>query len=356
VVYDVFGWTRDGLIDELGRRYGKGAFHADALFRHLYSSGTADVRSLDEFRPAPGLAKRIAEDLRVELPSIVSRQDDGGTRKFTLPTADGNRTESVVIPMDDWNTLCVSSQLGCARGCAFCQTARMGLIRNLAAAEIVVQWAVVRHVLGLPVRNLVFMGMGEPFDNFDAVLDAIDILSDPRGADIPKRRISLSTVGHVEGIERLTRLDRKQPEKAWRSLHLAVSLNAPDDALRERLMPVNRIWPLERLKAALVDAPQSKNKDALYIEYVLIPGVNDREVHADRLIEWMDGLEAKVNLIPYHPRRQSPWQAPDDDDLQRFHRRIRESGRECRTRRSRGKGIEAACGMLGGPPRAASSE
>ncbi|MCK5249829.1 MAG: radical SAM protein, partial [Spirochaetaceae bacterium] len=192
-----------------------------------------------------------------------------------------------------------------------------------------------------------FMGMGEPFDNFDAVILAIDILSDQRGAAIPKRRISISTSGHVDGIRRLMELENRFPDRAYRTIHLAVSLNASNDIIRSRLMPINRVWPMKELKSALLNSPQSRIKDALYFEYVIIPGVNDDIKHADELNLWMEGMEAKVNLIPYHPTGSSLWSAPDEESLKLFHSVVRSSGRECRTRKSRGKGIEAACGMLG---------
>jgi 23S rRNA (adenine2503-C2)-methyltransferase len=342
-----FDRSRNELIRDFKELYGKGPYHAEAFFRHLYQEGTADVVGVPEFLPVPDLARRVGEDFSVEIPDIGANVDDGGTRKFTLCLSDGALTESVLIPMAEWHTLCVSSQVGCARGCSFCETAQMGLIRNLSTAEIVSQWASVKFGMSLIPRNLVFMGMGEPFDNFANVMRAVDIFSDPKGPGVPKRRISISTSGHVDGIRKLTELERRYPDRAYRTLHLAVSLNAPTDRVRSSLMPINKIWPLGVLKSALLDAPQSRIKDALFFEYVLIPGVNDSQDDADKLIQWMDGLEAKVNLIPYHPRSSSPWPAPSDDSLDRFFNIIRSSGRECRTRKSKGKGIQAACGMLG---------
>lgn len=342
-----FGYTFDELTSYFARNYSKGPFHSAALFKHLYSIGNADVSELPDFIPAPDLARRITEDFKVKLPEIQEQVDNSGTQKFSLGMADGAFTESVIIPMAEWDTLCISSQVGCSRGCVFCETARMGLLRNLTTEEIISQWAAVRFHIGKSPRNIVFMGMGEPFDNFDSVIKSIDILSDQRGAGIPKRRISISTSGHVDGIRKLTELEHKYPERAYRTLHLAVSLNAPDDVIRNSLMPINRIWPMSELKAALVDAPQSGIKDSLYFEYVLIPGVNDDVRHAEKIVEWMDGLTAKVNLIPYHPTGASIWTEPDEESVNRFHKTIRSSGRECRTRASRGKGIDAACGMLG---------
>lgn len=347
VSINCFGYSFEDLTRYFTRNYGKGRFHAAALFKQLYSNGNAEVSELPDFAAAPDLARRIEQDFEVVLPEIQDQVDTSGTQKFTLGMADGAFTESVIIPMAEWDTLCISSQVGCSRGCVFCETGRMGLMRNLTTEEVISQWAAVRFRIQKIPRNIVFMGMGEPFDNFDSVMKTIDILSDQRGAAIPKRRISISTSGHVDGIRRLTALEHKYPEKAYRTLHLAVSLNAPDDVIRSNLMPINRIWPMSDLKAVLLDAPQSRIKDSLYFEYVLIPGVNDEPKHAEKIVKWMDGLTAKVNLIPYHPTGTSPWTEPENETINRFHEIIRASGRECRTRGSRGKGIDAACGMLG---------
>ncbi len=342
-----FGYSMDELIVFFGSEYGKGAYHAEALFRQLYTGGNAEVSGTQEYRPAAELAEKVERDFKVCLPEVGMSQDDAGTRKFSLSLEDGAITESVIIPMVESETLCISSQVGCSRGCTFCETAGMGLLRNLKTDEIIAQWAVAHFDLGTKPRNIVFMGMGEPFDNFDAVIRAVDILSDQRGAAIPKRRISISTSGHVVGIRQLMELENRFPDRGYRTIRLAVSLNASNDDIRSRLMPINRIWSMKELKSALLDSPQSHKKDALYFEYVLIPGVNDDEQHADELNRWMEGMVAKVNLIPYHPTGSSPWSEPDEESLKLFHSVILSSGRECRTRRSRGKGIEAACGMLG---------
>jgi len=346
--YEIFGYTFKELEDIFKSEYSKGLYHSSALFKHLYKEGSTDVSGLPEYEKSPDLAGRVEKRFPLKLPRLPVIIEDSGTRKFTLQLKDGTLSESVLIPMSRWHTLCVSSQIGCSRGCAFCETARMGLIRNLDPREIVVQWAVSEFRLGVSPRNIVFMGMGEPFDNFDNVIKSIDILSDPRGPGIPKRRISVSTAGHAEGIKRLSELDKKYPDKAYRTIHLAVSLNASNNTLRDKLMPINRIWPMETLKEALINTPQSKNKDALYYEYVLISGVNDSPENAGELVSWLEGLSGKVNLIPYHKRGASDkWDSPDDKTINKFLEIILASGRECRVRRSRGRKIEAACGMLG---------
>ena len=342
-----FGYRFDELIEYFSSHYGKGAYHAQVLFQQLYSEGNASVSQKKEYRLSENLARLVEQDFQVSLPRIDRFPDIEGTLKFTLLLEDSLLTESVLIPMSEWETLCLSSQVGCGRGCSFCETGAMGLRRDLKTEEIVAQWAAARFTIGRNPRNIVFMGMGEPFDNFDQVMRAVDIFSDQRGAGIPKRRISISTSGHVEGIRRLSELEGRFPERAYRTLHLAVSLNASNDRIRNELMPINRIWPMAELKSALKDSPQFGVKDALYFEYVLIPGVNDKNEHAEELVKWMDGLTAKVNLIPYHPVDAFPWSAADDSTVDRFHHILRNSGIECRTRKSRGKGIQAACGMLG---------
>jgi len=342
-----YGYRYEDLKDYFSSEYGKGAYHALALFRQLYTAGNASVSGKEEYRLSRELAGKVERDFKIKLPGFQELIDEEGTLKFSLLLEDGSLTESVLIPMSEWETLCLSSQVGCSRGCNFCETGAMGLVRNLKTEEIVAQWASARFGIGRVPRNIVFMGMGEPFDNFDEVIRAVDIFSDQRGAGIPKRRISISTSGHVEGIRRLSEIEHRHPERAYRTIHLAVSLNAPNDEVRNELMPINRIWPMAELKAALIDSPQFSIKDALYFEYVLIPGVNDKDSHAHELVKWMDGLSAKVNLIPYHPVDSYPMPAADDAMVNRFHQILRSSDIECRTRRSRGKGIKAACGMLG---------
>ena len=342
------GFTPDELTNYFKRTYGKGSYHAAALFRHIYSTGNADIRNVPEYRQSLELAKAVSADFSLVLPKVAKTLSADRTRKFSLLLTDSHTCECVLLPMNGWSTLCISSQIGCARACAFCATGRMGLVRNLATEEIVAQWAAARFVMHEKPRNIVFMGMGEPFDNFDKVVHAIRILSNPNGPNIPKRRISISTAGHVEGIRALTELEKRHGEEAWRTLRLCISINAPGDELRNRLMPINRIWPLQTLKQTLMDSPQAADDDTLHFEYVLIPGINDSPEQAGKLLEWLDGLGGKINLIPHHPTNSDSWGTPNQETINRFHSIIRASGRECRTRRSRGEDIAAACGMLGG--------
>jgi 23S rRNA (adenine2503-C2)-methyltransferase len=269
--------------------------------------------------------------------------------------------ESVLIPMIGGSgtrtyTLCISSQVGCAMGCTFCETAQMGLIRSLTPSEIVGQWYAARHVVGVAPKNIVFMGMGEPMDNYDNVIQAVAVLKDHNGAGVPISNITISTVGRVDGIRKLAEQIKND---GWHRLNLALSLNAPNDAVRSEIMPVNRKWRLEELQEALLAWPKfAGNK--LCIEYVLIPGVNDRPEHVGEIAEFMrpfkvtgpDGLptrkpRALINLIPYNPRRNSPWPAPREEDVDTFLSALIAAGVFAKRRRTKGRSMMGACGQLG---------
>jgi len=286
---------------------------------------------------------------------IIRHKRDGELIKFVQRTPDGLETESVIIPMSkggrNWHSLCVSSQVGCRMGCTFCETAQLGLLRNLSAAEIVGQVIAARREFGVEVRKIVFMGMGEPFDNFDAVVQAVRVLTDPYGLSLSKRQITISTVGRVEGIRRLASL-------GWQYLQLAVSLNAPNDEVRSQIMPVNRAEPMAALREAMVEYPLRRNM-YLMVEYVLIPGVNDAAEHARELAVYLRPVKCCVNVIPYNPRRESPWPAPTDETVIAFLQNLRDAGQFCKRRITKGRDLMAACGQLGNrelrPNRAAGS-
>jgi 23S rRNA (adenine2503-C2)-methyltransferase len=228
-------------------------------------------------------------------------------------------------------------------GCVFCRTGAYGLIRNLAADEIVGQVYAARHVLGRKVDNIVFMGMGEPLDNFDGVAQAIRVLSDQRGLNIAHSRMTVSTAGLPAGIRRLG-------AQAWPTLHLAISLNAANDDLRSQLMPINRRYPLAVLRQALHSYPL-RNKAVLLIEYVLLKGVNDAPAQAVELARFLDGLPVRVNVIRYNPGPCGPFERPTEDDCRRFCNWLAGEGLFVRVRASHGRSILAACGQLGGPAR-----
>jgi 23S rRNA (adenine2503-C2)-methyltransferase len=355
---DILGFHFDGLAAEFERRFGKGAYHAGALFRSLYRKGEPDPGPLPEFAANPALAQSVRGAFRYRLPEASGRSGDGETGsptetyKFLLRLRDGLESESVVIPMRQYKSLCVSSQVGCKMGCTFCETAKMGYLRSLDASEIVAQVMYARHVLKEPIENIVFMGMGEPMDNLDNVLQAVRILCDQRGLNIAQSAITISTVGHVDGIRRLARAMSEPPASdshgsGFTRLRLAVSLNAPNDAIRSRMMPINRQWPLAELKQALRDFPLNRKGDFLFMEYVLIAGVNDSEEHALQVAEYLRDLKACVNLIPYNPGLDATLGRPGKEGVARFYHWLMEAGQYCRVRGTKGKDAMAACGQLG---------
>ncbi len=336
---ELFGITCGELADQLAQRYGRGLHHAAAIYRGAFQKGCTRFDEAPEFARSPELARRIAADLRLPACRIVATREVAGVLKFATALGDGRIIESVVIPAAGRTTLCVSSQVGCRMGCRFCATGAMGFGRNLSSAEIVWQAWAARFVLAAPVDNVVFMGMGEPLDNFDHVAQALRVMGDQRGLDIAPRRITLSSAGHADGIRRLARLGLP-------NLRLAVSLNAADDRLRSRLMPINRRYPLARLKAALQAFPTGRGGVVL-VEYVLLAGVNDARQDAAKLAAYLTGLAVRVNLIAYNGEAASGFAAPPPAHVERFCHWLADEGVFFCRRRPRGRDLLAACGQLG---------
>jgi 23S rRNA (adenine2503-C2)-methyltransferase len=328
---NVLGMTFDELADAASPRPGAVRPLRDA-YKQFMRGETTEVT-----------IARSSVTLKAEVHPVVRHQRDGELIKFVQGTPDGLEIESVIVPMyratRTWKSLCVSSQIGCARGCAFCETARLGLLRQLSAAEIVGQVVAARREFSAQIRNVVFMGMGEPLDNFDAVVQAIRILSDRSGPSIGKSQICISTAGRIEGIRRLAEL-------GWRRLNLAVSLNAPNDEIRSRLMPINAREPMAALREALLAYPL-RSCQFFMIEYVLIRGVNDAREHALELAEYLRPVKCCVNVIPYNPRPDSTFEAPAEQGVQDFLSWLQEAGQFCKRRLTKGQERMAACGQLG---------
>jgi 23S rRNA (adenine2503-C2)-methyltransferase len=327
------------LASEFQKRYGKGAYHAAAVFREVFVKGNVDYGEAPEFIRSKGFYERLREDLEIDATPVCETKREGDVTKFATLLRDGLKIESVVIPMATHATLCVSTQAGCKMGCKFCETGRMGFSRNLTTEEIAAQVFKAKFLFGADIRNIVFMGMGEPLDNFDNVVRSILVMEDQRGFDISKRYISVSTAGRVDGIRRLAALN-------WPRLNLAVSLNAPNDRIRSRIMPINDKYPMAALREAMIDFPAKKN-GAVYVEYVLIKNVNDEREHARELAEYLRPVRAKVNLIPYNPGKRPLFDPPDEEEVDRFLEWLVEERVFVRKRSSKGRGIMAACGQLG---------
>jgi 23S rRNA (adenine2503-C2)-methyltransferase len=330
---NLIGYTFEDIYNLVRQAIPGGKQKAKQLFSRLYKEGSWEIGDGNIF----------------ELPPVSLSVEEGGTVKFLLKLEDGLETESIILPMAGrYNTLCVSSQVGCRWGCAFCETGKMGILRNLTKAEILAQFMTAELVYKKPIRNIVFMGMGEALDNFDNVMGAIDIFTHPWAMNMPKKSICISTVGNVEGIDRLTELSERKPEQHYHKLHLAVSLNGADDELRNKLMPVNRRWPLDQLQEALKRTRQYGKKDLLYFEYILIKGETDGEENARKLITIAKEFPGiTINLIPFNPGRNSSFEKTEPTERERFHAQLLEGGIRAFTRISQGERIMAACGQLG---------
>ena len=335
----ILGLTCDDLTHCLKDQFGKGEFHAKAVMRKIFLHGHSDFEQNPAFSRSGNMASSISNALRILSLQIVEKVQDENVIKWTGRLPDGHCIESVIIPMLYHHTLCISSQVGCRMGCRFCQTGQMGFVRNLTAEEIVAQVYTAIFELNAPIRNIVFMGMGEPMDNFDAVIKAIQVLTDPHGFDFPKKFITISTAGHVTGINKLA---ESYPD----SLHLAISINAANDPLRDQIMPINRKFPLNKLQKTLKAYPL-KSRGVLFIEYVLIKNVNDSQAHADELAEFVSPLKVRINLIPYNAQPNIDLKSPSSTELSQFCDWLIQRNLYVRKRATKGQRVMAACGQLG---------
>jgi 23S rRNA (adenine2503-C2)-methyltransferase len=332
---DLLGLSRELLAETLAPVVDR-PFRARQIYQALYERGVSDLAELTELPRE--LRVRLAERFRVGLPAVSSRHVSAdGTAKFLFRLRDGATIEAVDIPDRGRHTLCISSQAGCALACAFCVTGYWGAGRHLTAGEIVGQVLAVRADRGLPLAglNLVFMGMGEPLLNLPNVKAALDILTEW----ISPHRITVSTVGILPGLEEMAGWERRP--------NLAISLHAPDEARRGRIMPINRTWPLAELLPALRRYPLEKGRK-LTFEYILIQGINDSLRDADQLSRLLSGLRAKINLIPVNPDPVlgAAMVPPSDAAVEAFKERLRERGWIATVRRRRGDDVSAACGQL----------
>ncbi len=336
---DILSLSLGQLEQEFKQNYGKGQFHARALFREIFKQGNLDFLSAPEFVGSPKFSAALNNQVVLAPGEVVKTFDEENLTKFITRLPDGLKIESVIIPMARHNTLCVSSQVGCRMGCVFCETACLGFKRNLSATEIVGQLYNARHVLGHVIKNIVFMGMGEPLDNFDSVMKAIGVMNEQMGFDIALRHITLSTAGLVPGIERLAQMKLS-------GIRLAISINGPDDQVRSRLMPINNRYPMAELKKSLTAYPLSKRGVFLF-EYILIRGVNDSAAQAAQLATFIHPLQVRLNLIPYNPIDSFGHDSPSDEEMHVFADLLTQRGVFVIKRWSKGRSVSAGCGQLG---------
>ncbi len=317
---------------------GAPAYHGRQIFAWIHRRGVTDPLQMTDLPMR--LRKRLSSDFRVGTPAVeaVATSSDG-TTKVLLKLEDGRHIESVHIPDTPAETFCVSTQVGCAMACAFCLTGKMGLTRHLTAGEIVGQVRVLAHHTGLAgsAFNIVLMGMGEPLHNYDATMQALRMLADPSGFGVHPRRVTLSTVGLVPAIERLA-TEPLMP-------NLAISLHATTDESRSALVPLNRRYDLEALMDACRRFPLHR-RSRITFEYVLLAGVNDTPADARRLVRLLDGIQAKVNLLPLNEAPGIPFKRPDETQVDAFAKQLADKGVRVLVRKSRGRDIRAACGQL----------
>ena len=329
--------TREDLIKQLSQM-GEKRFRATQLFKWLYQKGVADFSRMSDISRL-SQARFAAAFLPTSIRVLKTQQSRDGTEKLLYGLHDGQSVEGVLIPDGRRMTLCVSTQVGCKMGCAFCRTARMGWIRDLAAGEIVDQVCQASKRLGREQRitNVVFMGMGEPLDNLDNVRKAIEILGYPEGFSFSHRRMTVSTCGLVDKLNDLG---------AWtKRFRLAVSLNAADNETRNRLMPVNRRFPIEKLLAACRKITL-RNRERVTFEYILLKGVNDGLKDAKALARLIAPLKAKVNLIPFNETDDIPFKRTGEKEMLAFQEVLLNAHLTAMIRDSRGRDISAACGQL----------
>lgn len=331
-------FTSPEFSDFIFEKLGKGRQHALLIYEEFFRKGK--IQGLDPaFNNAGQLYKSILDLIDSNTPFLHLQKEDGATKKILLKTHDNLEIESVLVPMQAGGTLCISSQVGCKMGCTFCETGRMGLLRNLTVEEIVSQLFIAKFILNFEVRNLVFMGMGEPFDNYDAVMQAARVFMDSKGFGLGRSHITVSTSGCVDAIYKFTAEKGPKP-------NLAVSINAPGNEIRKRLMPVNNKFDMQALYQAMLNYNNETQLEIL-TAYVLLKDLNDSLEHANELAAYLKGLKVKINLIPYNAQSKDRFAPSDETTINAFRQRLQEHGYQTLLRVTKGKDIMAACGQLG---------
>jgi 23S rRNA (adenine2503-C2)-methyltransferase len=335
------------FVAELGER----PFRARQLQRWIHRAGESEFERMTDL--ARGFREKVAKSARVLAPAVLSESvSEDGTRKWLLDVGNGNAIETVFIPETERGTLCISTQAGCTLACEFCSTGKQGFNRNLSAGEIIAQLWIASRTLARdpelrgrasgrkrPISNVVLMGMGEPLLNFDNTVTALRLMLDDHGYGLSRRRVTVSTAGIVPLMDAL---------RDACPVALAVSLHAPNDGLRDRLMPINRKYPLAELLAACRRYLERSPRDFITFEYVMLEGVNDTDRHAHELVSILRDLPCKVNLIPFNPFPKAAFRCSPRETMRRFAETLNAAGMVTTTRKTRGDDIDAACGQLAG--------
>ena len=341
---NLLNFDRKGL-ENYFQSIGEPTFRATQVLQWIHSFGNSDISTWTNL--SKPLRQKLAQNAVIEVPEVVVEQvSKDGTYKWLLKLQDSNCIETVFIPEDDRGTLCVSSQVGCALNCSFCSTATQGFNRNLTIAEIIGQvWLAVRRLSQSEgrhdhhVTNVVMMGMGEPLLNFDNVVPAMNLMMDDFAYGLSKRRVTLSTSGLVPAMKEL---------KAVSDVSLALSLHASNDELRDKLVPINRKYPLKELIQTCKEYFPENSKRRITMEYVMLEGVNDSPQHAQDLVRLLEDVPVKVNLIPFNPFPNTQYRRSSHAVIDKFQRILVDAGLTTMVRKTRGDDIDAACGQLRG--------
>lgn len=344
---NLLNYSRKNL-ERLLQDMGEKPFRSSQVIKWIHQMGLTDFEGMTNL--SKSLRQKLTAETEIQLPDVVWNQaSSDGTHKWLIKLSDGNCIETVFIPEQNRGTLCISSQVGCALNCSFCSTAKQGFNRNLSVAEIIAQVFIAYRQLSNDgttkdrvITNVVLMGMGEPLLNFDNVIEAMDLMMDDLAYNISKYRVTLSTSGLIPEMKRLKELS---------NVSLAVSLHAPSDELRDKLVPINKKYPLKELMAVCKTYYEKEPRRVVTFEYVMLDGVNDSEIQAKQLVKLLRDVPCKMNLIPFNPFPHSGYRRSNMETILNFQKILASSGINTTIRKTRGDDIDAACGQLVGQVR-----
>lgn len=331
---NIYGMTRESL-EEYFLKMGEKKFKALQIYEWLYQKRIKDVEEMTNLKKE--IRKNLKENFSFSLPELEKREVDTDTEKYLFKLEDEEKIEAVLMRHNYGLSVCVSSQVGCNMGCKFCESGRLKKIRNLQAHEMVGQILKIEELIEERISSIVIMGIGEPLDNFENVLDFIKIVNDPKGIQIGARHITLSTCGLVPKIKELTKIGIQ--------INLAISLHAPSNELRNKLMPINKAYPLEILIETLKEYIEKTNR-RVTIEYILLQNINDEKEHAKELANLLRGLNVYVNLIPYNETKNLEFKKSSKKRIDEFYDTLQKEKLNVTVRREFGSKISAACGQL----------
>lgn len=331
---NIYGIKRVDL-EEYFLQHGEKTFKASQVFEWLYQKKVSSFQMMTNIKKE--WQEKLATSFSVEWITIVKKQEDKLTKKYLFRLLDGHYIEAVLMEHDYGLSICISSEVGCNMGCAFCESGRLKKVRNLETYEMVEQILLVEEDINMRISSVVLMGIGEPLDNYEHVMDFIKIINDAKGIAIGARHITISTCGIVPKIEKLA----KEPLQ----INLAISLHAPNEILRNQLMPVNKAYSLELLMATIKNYIQITNR-RVTIEYVMLKEVNDKDEHAIELVHLLKGMNVYVNLIPYNETNHFEYKRSDKEQVMHFYDILKKKGIQVTIRKEFGRKIDAACGQL----------